>query len=612
MDRKDFYYRQRVTQAELDAAFASAEVADRDIVKDTLGSGFLISGPAPATVIENTVPDSNVLANEFLGYDQNGQRLSNARSGYQGGVDKGLPAQLVDMLVDELAVATTVTTPGNEKILSIFVEFTRDLSDPRLDGSAATVYHIANESIKFNVVQSAEAPVGTATPPPLRSDQLLLADVTRIFAQTVFLNADIDQSRRQAFALVLLHGGTHVEGGADPIPNATGSVGGLMSAVDKTRFDILPETAADVANLFPNQFRDFQPANVLAPAATTLDVTSTFVAQTPGGSTSVEGFVTTAPHNLSMLRRVNGDAFLEQTSGNGNQVQARLTEAAGVWTLSFFYLDETTGAETPYDMTPFSGQTIVWITPRAYKLHNLPSSNPLRSVPSDQVAGEVPTAGVGSLGLVEAATGAPTPPRAGVINQFENNGVPLAGGPFHKVNWVAGGATSPAAGEVDIPAPAGVGQVVDSAFVDRTTPLVVATLTPYDNTIPQNTEGGSIFTLAFTPKSLANYVEFEVTTFLVLQNNQHVILHLHDSAVANALAASAGYNFPGAVGNVGTWATLKYRALASSIWGSLVSKTFDARVGPSGGSAFVNSDSSGLSIFGGVARSTFTIKEYLP
>lgn len=238
-DRKNWYFDQRVTQAELDDSYNDLEQADFAIVRDILGFGFLLSAPNPATVVESGVPNNLVQINPLLGYDQLGRRLANDIAGFAGAVDLGVAPQSLNMLVDENGTPTDVVTPGNEKTLTIFVEFRRKLSDSRLDGNGATVFFEQEETVQFNVVQSAEAPLGTSVPTPARPDQLILADVVRINGQTVFLNADIDQSRRDNFILNLVHGGTHVEGGADPIPNATGAVGGLMSAADKTRFDAL-------------------------------------------------------------------------------------------------------------------------------------------------------------------------------------------------------------------------------------------------------------------------------------------------------------------------------------------------------------------------------------
>src|SRR5690606_38829407 len=70
-------------------------------------------------------------------------------------------------------------------------------SDPRVDGNSLTDFFRRDESFQFIVAQGAEAPAGTALPPPLRSDAILLADVTRTFGQTQILNANISTARRQ-------------------------------------------------------------------------------------------------------------------------------------------------------------------------------------------------------------------------------------------------------------------------------------------------------------------------------------------------------------------------------------------------------------------------------
>jgi hypothetical protein len=98
--------------------------------------------------------------------------------------------------LDENGWATAVVNPGEEKWLSLFAEYQRVLSDPRLDGAGATVQFNQAESFVINVVQGAES-VAPASPPALRSDQILLADIHLVFGQTQVLNADIDVERRQ-------------------------------------------------------------------------------------------------------------------------------------------------------------------------------------------------------------------------------------------------------------------------------------------------------------------------------------------------------------------------------------------------------------------------------
>ena len=183
MNRLDFFFRQLLTEAELDEGFDKVEAADQKIMTDQLLSGIFIGGE----VAEHfPTPDLTVdIAGPMNAYDQLGRRLFFS------------PLQVLDMSVDELSVSTTVATPGNEKILTIFVQFDRNLSDPRLDGNNNTVFFQRAESFKLNVVQSAEDTIGNAVPPAPRVDQLILADVTIINAQAAILDADIDAARRE-------------------------------------------------------------------------------------------------------------------------------------------------------------------------------------------------------------------------------------------------------------------------------------------------------------------------------------------------------------------------------------------------------------------------------
>ncbi len=70
------------------------------------------------------------------------------------------------------------------------------------------------------------------------------------------------------------HGGVHVEGAADAIPNATGGVGGLMSAADKTRFD---------AKVFGENYQHVAALPRTTTGATAAPGSTKAVLTTPGG-----------------------------------------------------------------------------------------------------------------------------------------------------------------------------------------------------------------------------------------------------------------------------------------------------------------------------------------
>jgi hypothetical protein len=184
-DRVDFYFRQRVTEAELDLAFALLEKADRDLAAD-LNIYGIVAGAVPAP--HSPVPDLTVdLTAPARAYDNLGQRM------FFG------TGQTVDCAVDLVGIPTDVATVGNERWLGIFLRFKRLLSDPRTDGNSQQVFFRRDESFELVVRQAPEGAIGVAPKAALQADELLLCDVRRRPGQTQILVADLDTSRRQAF-----------------------------------------------------------------------------------------------------------------------------------------------------------------------------------------------------------------------------------------------------------------------------------------------------------------------------------------------------------------------------------------------------------------------------
>jgi hypothetical protein len=182
-NRLDYFFRQTVTEAELDEGFDKMEQAILDVMADQLLIGIWTG--AVASQHSPTADLTIDLTGPAIGRDKDGNRLFYS------------PAQNPDLSIDENGTSTAVATGGNEKTLSVFWAFERALSDPRTDGNANTVFFQRAESFALKVVQSAEAAIGTSTPPALRVDQILLCDVVIVNAQTQILNADIDISRRE-------------------------------------------------------------------------------------------------------------------------------------------------------------------------------------------------------------------------------------------------------------------------------------------------------------------------------------------------------------------------------------------------------------------------------
>jgi len=140
------------------------------------------------------------------------------------------------------------------------------------------------------------------------------------------------------------------------------------------------------------------------------------------------------------------------------------------------------------------------------------------------------------------------------------------------------------------------------------TPIVTvvtcATAIPYDDTIPQNTEGNEVITVTITPTSATNrlVIEFDAGQTSI-NGTGRVMSALFQDATAGALAA-ASEDFGGTTDSVSLH--LKHEMAA----GTTSATTFKIRVGAtSGATAYVNSSNAGSRIFGGVAAARLRVTE---
>ena len=119
----------------------------------------------------------------------------------------------------------------------------------------------------------------------------------------------------------------------------------------------------DNINLY---FAEFQTTTFDSAVGIDDDVSSAFTTETPGGATAQEGIVTTAPNNRVELRtKTNGEQIED---GGGQKVYGRLTESAGVWTLTY-YTNEA-GTETSHSL---SSQDIRLYYKKVFKTDNRPT-----------------------------------------------------------------------------------------------------------------------------------------------------------------------------------------------------------------------------------------------
>jgi hypothetical protein len=127
---------------------------------------------------------------------------------------------------------------------------------------------------------------------------------------------------------------------------------------------------------------------------------------------------------------------------------------------------------------------------------------------------------------------------------------------------------------------------------------------PFDNTIPQITEGTEFMTQAITPKSATNILEIDVRFFggLTGSANDFTVALFQDS-ISNALAVNCFYDSD-------SGARFTTGVKHSMVAGTTSSTTFRVRAGGSSAGTLTFNGSGGARLYGGVAASSITITEY--
>lgn len=136
------------------------------------------------------------------------------------------------------------------------------------------------------------------------------------------------------------------------------------------------------------------------------DVSLLLAGKTPSTSPLVPGVVVNAPENKIVIRQGppslnTNDPYVD---GFGNIVYGRLTELAGVWTLSYYV--EIAAVETPYNFLVASG--IRWYYQELFNpMVNPPVYSEFASIPSDNTTASVVDATTAVKGKVLLASASP-------------------------------------------------------------------------------------------------------------------------------------------------------------------------------------------------------------
>lgn len=160
--------------------------------------------------------------------------------------------------------------------------------------------------------------------------------------------------------------------------------------------------------------------------------------------------------------------------------------------------------------------------------------------------------------------------------------------------------------------PAGGSVLVQSKQVMYTTVTNLTTFIPWDNTIPQNTEGQEIITLTITPQSASNILVFNwnINYGLTANDIGNVVAALFQDTTANALFAITGNTIQNIVNTGLQNAGINLRYFMTA--GTTSSTTFKIRMGAEYGGARLNGYYNNQSLFNGRTGGMFQIQELTP
>lgn len=145
-----------------------------------------------------------------------------------------------------------------------------------------------------------------------------------------------------------------------------------------------------------------QGVDLSAVTGTSSNVTTQLAGHPVSTGITVEGVVSTAPNNKTVLRKASNDQ--EIVDASGNTVYGRLTYSSGTWTQSYY--SEIAGVETAYT---FSATDVRWYYQELFNPFNpaFPTYSELAIIPSDNVTADVIPATTALQGKVLLSSTAP-------------------------------------------------------------------------------------------------------------------------------------------------------------------------------------------------------------
>ena len=148
------------------------------------------------------------------------------------------------------------------------------------------------------------------------------------------------------------------------------------------------------------------------------------------------------------------------------------------------------------------------------------------------------------------------------------------------------------------------GDIVQRAGNEITATSSGTTTIPFDDTIPQNTEGDQYFSQAITPDSAANLLEIKNQALWSTTADAVVTIALFQDSVANAIDVTS--DFPNT-----TDPMLPLYFTHIMLAATASQTTFKIRAGTSSASTLRLNGRSGARVYGGAVRSRLMVREIM-
>jgi len=229
---------------------------------------------------------------------------------------------------------------------------------------------------------------------------------------------------------------------------------------------------------------------------------------------------------------------------------------------------------------------------------NCRSGNSISSLSGDQLSSSTAEGGAGaadSAQVIYTGTAVTTKPMR-VLGYIEWNSTGVTAGTWTTTNLIEVQLMGP---DVALP-----GQIVQVASTTVGTLVSGTTQIPFDNTIPQISEGTQMITTTLSPSSGANLLLISHNGYYSLDTtSSYVIACIFRDAVTNALGTGASVI---QVGNDINLLSLDTSTLANSS----ASTTFRVRAGP-GSAASIRMNGAPTALFGGSFASVLNVREVM-